>query len=250
MRPVVHALIPLLDMCNHDRQSNQAFFEDDCSKLVACKELEINDDITINYGCRSSGDFYTHNGFVPQEVPFDIVPLTIVLNKQDPLFALRVKLLKTLNMPAFGRFRLTHNNYENRHKRDPHLTMFLIVYFLTEDELNFIMDSENPVGVADEIYEYVQYKETPANNSTGQQDNHEEDKGTADLDEDSEKISAIKTRIAKSVKEHLSKRASIGIALIDRVLKDKPDLVDDDMLMMLNHERSIYESQLIKTLAE
>lgn len=242
LRPVVHALIPILDMCNHDRQSNQAFFEDDCSRLVACKELQINEEITINYGCRSSGDFYTHNGFVPQEVPFDIVPLTIVLNKQDPLFALRAKLLKTLNMPAFGRFRLTHNNYENRHKRDPHLTMFLIVYFLAEDELNFILDSENPVGVADKIYEYVQY-----NDSTCLLDNHRVDKEAADPDVDSETISAIRTRIANSIKEHLSKRASIGVALVDRMLENGSCLVDHNMFMLLKHERSIYESHIIKS---
>lgn len=247
LMPVVHALIPILDMCNHDGRSNQAFFEDDCSKLVASRDLNDNDEITINYGSRSSGDFFTHNGFVPAEVPFDIVPLTIILNKQDPLFALRVKLLKTLNMPAFGRFRLTHNNYENRHKRDPHLTMFLIVYFLSEDEINFIMDTDNSVGVADEIYEYVQYNECAINNITGQPDNnHKKDESVTFDDEDKEKLSAIKTRIEKSVKEHLSKRASIGIALIDRAFKDRPDLIDDDMSMMLKHEKSIYESHLIK----
>lgn len=247
LMPVVHALIPILDMCNHDGRSNQAFFEDDCSKLVASKDLNSNDEITINYGCRSSGDFFTHNGFVPAEVPFDIVPLTIILNKQDPLFAGRVKLLKTLNMPAFGRFRLTHNNYENRHKRDPHLTMFLIVYFLSEDELNFIMDSDNPVGVADEIYEYVQYNECAINNITGQLGNNCKKDQTSTLDdEDKEKLTALKMRIEKSVKEHLSKRASIGIALIDRAFNDRPELIDDDMSMMLKHEKSIFESQLIK----
>lgn len=255
----VHALIPILDMCNHDRNSSQATFEDNSSCLVASRDLQPNQEITINYGCRSSGDFYIHNGFVPDEVQTDVVPLVISLNqKQDRLFALKVKILKTLNMPTtFGQFKLSLKDYANRHRRDPHLTMFLIVYLLNQEEAEFILDHDNPVGVADEIYEYVQYKtsdfrqqqssdakdeEESTTNGTGSKDLEHEDDDRASIDE-------MKKRLAKRLKEYLSRRASISIALIDRSLEElgQTDKTrqDDFKLFtnkLLQHEKRIFSS--------
>lgn len=236
-----NALIPLLDMCNHKRQSNQATFEKDTSLLLASKDLEIGEEITINYGNRSSGEFYIHNGFVPDDVPFDVVPITITLNNHNSLYVTKVKLLKTLNMPSFGRFKLIYNDHKYRHKRDPHLTMFLIVYFLTEDELDHIMDDPNPVGLADKIYEHIQYGQeqsdiqnggTDANGTQGDVNN-----GDFDLD-------VTKRRISTCIKDYLSKRASISIALIDRTLSNGL-AVDKSTATMLRHERSVYESYLL-----
>lgn len=249
--PVVHALIPILDMSNHDRMSNQAIFENNQSCLMASKDLNAGDEITINYGCRTSGEFYIHNGFVPDEVPFDIVPLMIALDKSDHLFVTKSKLLKALNMPASGRFKLTYNNYENRHKRDPHLTMFLIVYFLSEDELDFVLDSDNPVGIADEIYEYVQYKQSSFNGVSG---NGEKQGDSIDNDASADEkqapeIEIMKKRLCDCVKEYLSKRASVGIALIDRALNQAGQL-DNDARKLLEHEKAIYKSHLINCAAK
>lgn len=233
--PVVQALIPLLDMCNHDPTSNQAVFEGNDSKLSASQDLYKNDQITINYGVRSSGDFFIHNGFVPNEIRHDIVPLVISLHKEDHLFTMKTKLLKTLQMPNFGRFKLTH--LDDRHKRDPHLTMFLIVYLMNSDELNYIESCDNPVGVADEIYEYVQYNGTT---SCRQQASNGHNKDELNLN----KLSAMKERLTSSVREYLSKRASISIALIDRSLKENQLPESEPLSLMMVREKTIYSSHL------
>lgn len=243
-----NALIPLLDMCNHERQSNQATFEKDSSLLLASSDLQIGDDITINYGNRSSGEFYIHNGFVPNDVPFDIVPITITLNQSDPLYVTRVKLLKILNMPSFGRFKLIYSDHKYRHKRDPHLTMFLIVYFLNEDELDHLMDDPNPVGIADKIYEYIQYGQ---DNQAAEEGQTNDDQHLAkalpanDAKDEGFNVEMTEKRLASCIREYLSKRASIGIALIDRTLGDE-SLDDKAAATMLRHERSVFESYLLR----
>lgn len=253
---IAHALIPMLDMCNHDSKSNQAAFEANHVSLISSKHLEADSEITINYGNRSSGDFYIHNGFVPQDVPHDVLPLTIVLNKQESLYATKAKLLKTLNMPTFGKFKLTRNDHMNRHKRDPHLTMFLIVYFLNEEEAYLMMDSENPVGVADEVYEFVQYKQDDYNANTNgcnstevsnSDNNVDEPENEIDKDKAIEKkaIEAMKVRLAKCTREYLSRRSAISIALIDRVLSGDNSL-DLHAQKLLEHEKTIYASYVIK----
>lgn len=247
---IVRALIPILDMCNHNKESNQAIFENNESCLLASRELKEGEEVTINYGCRSSGDFYIHNGFVPDQVPFDIVPLTIALNKQNASFEAKAALLKTLNMPMFGRYRLTRNDYENRHKRDPHLTMFLIVYFMSEEELNFILKNDNPVGIADEVYEYVQYSgimnNTAKTDSMICNNDKQETRSGSGLNNDcSSEVKAMKERIAQNIREYMSKRASISIALIDRTLNEGK-LFDKDIIMLLKHEKLLFETYLIK----
>lgn len=252
----VHALIPILDMCNHDLNSNQAQFESSETHLLAHKDLEVNQEITLNYGSRSSGEFYIHNGFVPQEVPNDMLPLTVVLNDKDPLFGTKVKLLKTFNMLQFGRFRLMQNTYENRHKRDPHLTMFLIVHLLNEDELDYIEESKNPVGVADEIYEYVQYNKYAAvaaaasaeqkHQPLAKQETEMQDKEENQINDNDDQLTAMKKRLEQAVQEYLSKRALIGVALLDHVLEKQKCHIDIHTSRLLKHEQSIFRSYIIK----
>lgn len=226
---VIHALIPIIDLCNHNLASNQAVYEHSQSKLFAPTNLEANQEITINYGFRTSGDFFIHNGFVPTDVPFDAMPLVVSLSKTDKLYPTKAKLLKTLNMPVMGKFKFTPNNHENRHKRDPHLTMFLIVYSMNEDEIDFIMDSENPVGIADEIYEYIQYSSTCP-----------QDKVAVDS---SVEVAAMKRRLLGCVRDYLRKRALIGQAMIDRSMASI-DSEEVDLRRLLEHERSLYASHL------
>lgn len=244
LAPVVQALIPILDMCNHDCSSNQAIFDGKKSCLIACKDLKPGEEITINYGCRSSGDFYIHNGFVPEKILGDIVPLNIALSPREPLYIEKTKVLKLLNMPTHGCFKLIRNEFENRHKRDPHLTMFLIVYLLNKDELETIVDSENPVGVADEIYEYVQYNRFTNENEPS--DRKVQINNGNDSDEETKaEVAAMKVRLVNCLAEYLSKRAAISIALIDRTLNEN-GIDDENMARMFRHEKSLFQTYLIK----
>lgn len=233
--PVVNALIPILDMCNHNPDSNQAIFEDNNSILYASKDISAGSEITINYGTRTSGEYYIHNGFVPDVVKFDVMPFNVDLNKQDRLFELKAKLLKLLNMPSSGRFKLVDNLTESRHRRDPHLTMFLIAYFLSEEELDIILKSDNPVGISDYIYEHVQY-----NNNSSNKDQ------SSNLNSDyssKPEIEAMAERLSKKVQDYMCKRASVSIAIIDRTIQD--GVADSNLLKLLQHERNMYQSYLI-----
>lgn len=237
--PVINALIPILDMCNHSYDSNQAIFEDNHIILYSPKNLNSNEEIFINYGTRTSGDFFIHNGFVPETIKFDAVPFSIELNKQDPEYASISKLLKILNMPTSGSFKLVENNYESRHRRDPHLIMFLIVYLLNKDELDMILKSDDPVGLADHIYEFVQYKQYPVDSKGTQTTENGVGSSLAKAE-----ITIIAERLTKVINDYMNRRASIGIALIDRAL-DQQDL-GVNLRRLLTHERRIYESFLLK----
>jgi len=242
---LIHALIPVLDMCNHDPSLNQAIFENDKTILVAPSDLDEGHEIRINYGSRSSGDFYIHNGFVPEIVPADVVPLHLSLNKETSMYELKAKLLRMLNMSTFGRFMLPHNDYVNRHKRDPHLTMFLIVYTMTKQELNFILNSDRPVTIADEIYEHVQYSSSVSHLDESAQKSSRDKPKIDGIDIPAEdaggmNVSALKIRLSNRVGDHLSKRATVCIALIDRIFADEP--LDSEMTRLLEHERSIFET--------
>ena len=252
--PTVHALIPILDMCNHNPKSNQAMFENNQSSLVATEDLHPYFEISINYGCRSSGEFYIHNGFVPHQVPADFIPLTIALNRRDSLVEAKTKLLTILNMPTFGRFKLTNqqsacgtskksDSYSCRNKRDPHLTMFLIVLCLNEQELELILNSPNPVGIADEIYEFVQYQQVPIDEKCKQTDNNKQ-KANGESQEQAEELLAMKRRLFQAVHDYLSKRASVCVAIIDRTLDSNNAPLDEFLTRLLQHEKAIYNLQI------
>lgn len=259
--PSAHALIPLLDMCNHNIDSSQPIFVDEASCLLASENLDAGQEVTINYGRRSSGDFYIHSGFVPDKVPLDSVPLIVGL-PDDNLKLAKAKLLKILNMPkTIGRFKLVHNSYANRHRRDPHLTMFLIVYCLNESELYLIIDDDNPVGLADYVYDYIQYK---ANADKNNQSEDESDARNENEYTSSTEINEMKLRLADCCKDYLRKRSTICVALIDRNIKellpntnstnldanedeDGNEEAQDDKLYaikLLQREKEIYESYM------
>lgn len=238
--PVINALIPILDMCNHDHDSNQPIFEDNHSILFAPKPIGEGDEIKINYGNRTSGEFFIHNGFVPDFVRNDMIPINLSLNQQDSLYAKRNRLLKTLNMPSFGRFKLVENTNKMRNRRDPHLTMFLIVYLLPEDDLDMILDSDNPVGLADDLYEHVQY----ANHDNSLQENLTQTETKAS-NPDAAKLLEIGRRVSELIEQYSSKRASIGVALINRSLESKQ--LNTDLMKLLENEKNIYSSYQTST---
>lgn len=243
LSPLVNALIPVLDMCNHDHSSNQAVFEANHSVLYAPKNIEKGNEIKINYGARTSGEFYIHNGFVPELVPYDMVPINLTISSQDPLCAKRIKLLKILNMPSFGRFKLVPNMNKMRHRRDPHLTMFLIVYLLSEKDIDMILESDNAVGCADELYEHVQYSEHMTSGSTS--NNKEQDNQTDlhNVHENHNKMTLLGQKLSKLIREYSSKRATIGVAIINRALEESQ--VDKPLAKLLEHERDIYQTYII-----
>jgi len=100
---MIPALIPMLDLANHEFSPNNMpdsvhfSVDDDSAVIMALKDYSPGDDITIFYGLRSSGEFLLHNGFVPDGLnPSDRYRLKIGLPKSDPLLRERLRLFQSI----------------------------------------------------------------------------------------------------------------------------------------------------------
>lgn len=67
---IIPALIPLIDFANYEnkKKGSATMLLDGESKTVQLqlsKAIKKDEEIFLNYGNRSNGDFLLHNGFVP-----------------------------------------------------------------------------------------------------------------------------------------------------------------------------------------
>lgn len=67
---IIPALIPLIDFANYqekEKGSASMIFDGNNKtiQLQLSKPVKKGDEIFLNYGLRSNGDFLLHNGFVP-----------------------------------------------------------------------------------------------------------------------------------------------------------------------------------------
>jgi hypothetical protein len=94
------ALIPILDMCNHDEDGRFCTDFDDerkCAKCYALRDLNENDEIKIFYGNRNNCDLLIHNGFVIENNQFNTFKLKLGISLHDKLFKER-----TLALEKYG----------------------------------------------------------------------------------------------------------------------------------------------------
>lgn len=67
---IIPALIPLIDFANYEskEKGSASMILDGKTKTIQLqlsKAVKKGDEIFLNYGLRSNGDFLLHNGFVP-----------------------------------------------------------------------------------------------------------------------------------------------------------------------------------------
>ncbi|CAI5445780.1 unnamed protein product [Caenorhabditis angaria] len=107
------ALIPVLDMANHENVTDQDdeniedlvcfSSEENVALITSHSELHSGDSATIFYGRRSGGEHLLHNGFVPtHENGFDIFKLKIGIPKTDKDLEAKRKLVKQLIPEAYS----------------------------------------------------------------------------------------------------------------------------------------------------
>nr|CAD7427011.1 unnamed protein product [Timema monikensis] len=137
---MVHALIPLWDMCNHTNGQLTTTFspELDRSECTACRSYSAGDQIFIFYGSRSNADLFVHNGFVFGDNHHDSMRLKLGVSKADPLQAERAKLLSRLGLPTTGEFYLK----TGADPVDGRLLAFLRVFSMRQEHLEHWLDSE------------------------------------------------------------------------------------------------------------
>nr|CAD7194675.1 unnamed protein product [Timema douglasi] len=137
---MVHALIPLWDMCNHTNGQLTTTFspELDRSECTACRSYSSGDQVFIFYGSRSNADLFVHNGFVFGDNHHDSMRLKLGVSKADPLQAERAKLLSRLGLPTTGEFYLK----TGADPVDGRLLAFLRVFSMRQEHLEHWLDSE------------------------------------------------------------------------------------------------------------
>ncbi|CAJ0599177.1 unnamed protein product [Cylicocyclus nassatus] len=98
---MVPALIPVLDMANHELVTGYEDLgdavsystEDDCAEVLATKDISPGEWVSMFYGRRTAADHLLHNGFVPiGENPYDSYKLKISLGHADKNFKEKQKL--------------------------------------------------------------------------------------------------------------------------------------------------------------
>ena len=93
----VLALVPVMDMANHDPTLDQGtFFDDETDEIciAASTSLKCGDELCMFYGPRSNQEFLIHCGFVTDGNIHDTTTIAIqVYAEKDPLYKLRISVL-------------------------------------------------------------------------------------------------------------------------------------------------------------
>lgn len=110
---IIPALIPFLDMANHENIETDQQVEDlvcyspseECAVITSHCDMDAGREVTIFYGCRSKGEHLLHNGFVPlNHGKQDIMKLKIGIPKTDKTLEAKKKLIEkyVANAYCFG----------------------------------------------------------------------------------------------------------------------------------------------------
>ncbi|CAF0785294.1 unnamed protein product [Brachionus calyciflorus] len=138
------AMIPLLDMCNHeDGEFCTDFNNETLSALCyAHKDINPGDEITIFYGSRSNFEMLIHNGFVCECNKRDKIKLKLGLTTQDILFVKRSCVLEKFGLKSTEYFELSQDSNSNDQIL-PSLFVFVKIFTSkSDDELNEIFNNE------------------------------------------------------------------------------------------------------------
>ncbi|RLU19316.1 hypothetical protein DMN91_007873 [Ooceraea biroi] len=105
---MIHALIPMWDMCNHEdgRVTTDFNATADRCECYALRGFKKGEQIFISYGPRTNSDFFVHSGFVDMDNKQDSFKLRLGISKADPLQKERIELLNKLYLPSVGEFPL------------------------------------------------------------------------------------------------------------------------------------------------
>lgn len=227
--PTMNALIPILDMCNHKEGYLPPVYDDErcILRINASVDLKPGDEVFIFYGYRSSGNFFIHNGFVPSVVEKDFLPLILGMNKQEDLFQKRWEICSLLGLTTSGRFRLNNS----QELMDAHLVSFLVVLLMYGQELDHVLNCNNPTTAIEVITkQIVEVKKLD-------QEYEISEKPEEDLD----KLNVISIRLKTAISNYISQRAMIYEKVIDKTITSikGDDQLTQNIVSLLNHEKKI-----------
>ncbi|XP_015113456.1 actin-histidine N-methyltransferase [Diachasma alloeum] len=137
---MIHALIPMWDMCNHEEGVITTDFNinSDMCECYVKREFKHEEQIFINYGPRTNSDFFVHSGFVYSDNRNDGFKLRLGISKSDPLFQDRMKLLEKLQFSTTNVSFILNNSGE---PVSDELLAFLRVFSMRKFELEHWLES-------------------------------------------------------------------------------------------------------------
>lgn len=125
------AMIPLVDLFNHDGKSNASWGEDQQGFSVwARDDIKQGDEITAYYGKKSTQRYYAHYGFLSDSTQDDEVRIEFSLKNDDPHIQTKMDCLK-INQPTLT-VKLTRDINETLTKILP----LLRILTLSENNIN------------------------------------------------------------------------------------------------------------------
>ncbi|KAF7993010.1 hypothetical protein HCN44_005791 [Aphidius gifuensis] len=137
---MIHALIPMWDMCNHEEGIITTDFNinsDTCECYVK-RSFNKGEQIFINYGLRTNSEFFVHSGFVYPDNKNDGFKLRLGISKSDPLFNDRVNLLEKIGFTSSMTFLLENSSEPITDQ----MLAFLRIFSMRKNELDHWLESE------------------------------------------------------------------------------------------------------------
>ncbi|KAH0553704.1 hypothetical protein KQX54_003632 [Cotesia glomerata] len=138
---MIHALIPMWDMCNHEEGPITTDFNvnSDTCDCYAKRDFKTGDQIFINYGSRINSDFFVHSGFVTENNKDDGFKLRLGISKSDPLCREKTLLLEKL---GFSSTTMTFLLQDSSEPISDQMRAFLRVFSMRKSDLDHWIESD------------------------------------------------------------------------------------------------------------
>ena len=103
--------VPYADMLNHKRPRQTTWYYSDERKgfiIEACDDIPRGEQVYDSYGKKCNSRFFLNYGFINLNNDANEVPLIVQLNKEDPGYEIKMKLINE-NQKNFLKFRVVDN---------------------------------------------------------------------------------------------------------------------------------------------
>ncbi|CCD73865.1 protein-histidine N-methyltransferase [Caenorhabditis elegans] len=154
---IIPALIPVLDMANHENVLTDVLTEpiedlvcyspeEECAVITSHCDVKAGNEVTIFYGCRSKGEHLLHNGFVPiYHGKFDVLKLKIGIPKTDKTLDAKKKLIQKFVKKVYCAGNIFHVDLYNYHEQPfpLDLLMFAAIFVSTTPTEEAVSAPEN-----------------------------------------------------------------------------------------------------------
>lgn len=93
-------LIPVWDIINHKRGQVTTDYDPETGELIfyTMESYEVDDQIFMDYGTRTTEEFFMFSGFVPSDNPHNLITITLGVSNSDRLGSKRRELMQLMGL--------------------------------------------------------------------------------------------------------------------------------------------------------